>query len=429
MGFRDFINRRLFQKREIERLVQRLLTPSESAYARDSLIRLGISAAPALVAAARSNHVRGIPSASFRRPPWFEALEALTVIAPKEIPDLCLPLVTSKSPDEREYAAFFLARTGYPEIISALAKLLDDPVGNVRCWVCIGIGRALVDKRCGAEFCDRMYELLLPQCDLDWDEENRAPETIFAINSVSAARDFSSLHWLRLENPNVQEVLSAANKRRIPLAATPVRDIFDSSFAEVDALRRTRFDRIAGLALENLAMSTGEECRGRVTAGLECRSEYVSESAARALCTLAGLVDPIRFVLREYEEHGIAGVTLAQQTVYCAQLFHWEVCNGGISQFFSNSSGDHAVETLSALQRLEHKESEELLAAAFEVLGPSAKESNRSKRDDGLSGKWENLQPLKPLESALFKTSSALQKRIFCFAAEHAEDFRSIPRA
>ena len=57
--------------------------------------------------------------------------------------------------------------------------------------------------------------------------------------------------------------------------------------------------------------------------------------------------------------------------MYCAEtVFDAEVCNGGLMQFFGNSSGNHVDDTLMALEELRHPEAQAALAGAMHCAGP-----------------------------------------------------------
>jgi hypothetical protein len=114
-----------------------------------------------------------------------------------------------------------------------------------------------------------------------------------------------------------------------------------------------------------------------------------------------------------------------QRVVYCAFLFDAEVCNGGLMQFFGNSSGDHAVDALEALSELGHKEAHAALRDAIKLVGPLARETNRELRLTGFEGRWEELQPaFDPLEQAYYATQAQLRQAWLLYAIRHAEHFR-----
>src|SRR5918997_2616489 len=73
-------------------------------------------------------------------------------------------------------------------------------------------------------------------------------------------------------------------------------------------------------------------------------------------------------------EDGLSGLTEAEQTVYCIAGLERDVNNGGFAQFFFNSAGDQARETVAALRRISAAHTAGLLERAmtpFGSAGPS----------------------------------------------------------
>lgn len=67
---------------------------------------------------------------------------------------------------------------------------------------------------------------------------------------------------------------------------------------------------------------------------------------------------------------GLSGLTEAEQTVFCVDGLEREVNNGGFSQFFINSSGEYASETVAALRRIGADHTAGLVERAMEPFGP-----------------------------------------------------------
>jgi hypothetical protein len=103
-------------------------------------------------------------------------------------------------------------------------------------------------------------------------------------------------------------------------------------------------------------------------------------------------------VFARCEAVGFAALSEAEQTVYCLDALEREVNNGGFSQFFLNSSGDTALETVAALERLGAAHTAGLVRRAVSVFPgarPSADRDAREKQMDALpesaSALWSEL--------------------------------------
>lgn len=71
-------------------------------------------------------------------------------------------------------------------------------------------------------------------------------------------------------------------------------------------------------------------------------------------------------------------------TCLLVMYFNGEVGNGGITQFFANTSGDHARETLDALARIGDEVGRAILHDAMKAFGPSGPSPERGERTQQL---------------------------------------------
>lgn len=82
----------------------------------------------------------------------------------------------------------------------------------------------------------------------------------------------------------------------------------------------------------------------------------------------------------------------ALRTYYFVVRFDGELVNGGMSQFFSNSAGNHSSETLTALREIGAVLSAELLQKALTIFPNSEAPVDRRRRCDLLFA-FEKLDP------------------------------------
>jgi hypothetical protein len=97
----------------------------------------------------------------------------------------------------------------------------------------------------------------------------------------------------------------------------------------------------------------------------------VTYDAERRDAILAA-ADPVDVVMMLFDqvqqrivESGIETLTSTELFVFCMWDLVLEVNNGGFSQFFFNSSGDRATETLAALHAIDAPQTAALLARAI----------------------------------------------------------------
>jgi HEAT repeat protein len=447
VGFREFLTSRLsrqnlaaeFERRQkikppanpsrryMNKLVQRLLDVRRAWDAQKELSMIGAAAAPSLTAALNDPRFRTTERLNLHTPaPMETVLELLVPHSPDQVMAAAMPLVESSSNNARKIAALQLASLGRSETLPALFKLLDDPDGYVRSYVRNGVERALSAGRCSDDFRRGMYEALLNQCDQEWPgDSNDAPRTVVSLDRNRAAADFASPRWLSAGNRNAHEILQACNEARISLPVDLVRALLDHSLPLAVGEHCYPHQYVAAAALEALAARGGTNVKPLLESALVSDQEKIQESAAKGLAKLAGLDDPIHFVRQRVREVGFEGLTIPQQIVYCGFQFAAEVCNGGIMQFFGNSSGDHAVETLEALRVLDHAEAYHALETAMKLVGPLSREPDRELRLAAFEDRYEELQAcFRPLEQAFFATTGLLRQRVLLYAIKNAEHFR-----
>jgi hypothetical protein len=88
-------------------------------------------------------------------------------------------------------------------------------------------------------------------------------------------------------------------------------------------------------------------------------------------------------------EEDYARLSSNDRILYDVVRFEAEVMNGGIDQFFYNASGDHALETLAALEAIGATDSHRLLASACALFPGGAPSTDIGSRRTEL----ESLRP------------------------------------
>lgn len=110
--------------------------------------------------------------------------------------------------------------------------------------------------------------------------------------------------------------------------------------------------------------------------------------------------DPAFDRLAQVGEGGFARLSERDQTIVAVWALLGEVGNGGFPQFFYNTSGDWAVETVEALERIGAEQAARIVRAAnsdFPRGRPSSDFEERHEQiealpdDDELAEKWDRL--------------------------------------
>ena len=89
-------------------------------------------------------------------------------------------------------------------------------------------------------------------------------------------------------------------------------------------------------------------------------------------------MDPEQYILSLFDqiedreaELGFSALRPSEQVFYAIWVLEGEVNNGGFDQYFSNSSGEHARDALTALRTIGASSAFDIAQAAFALFGPS----------------------------------------------------------
>lgn len=120
---------------------------------------------------------------------------------------------------------------------------------------------------------------------------------------------------------------------------------------------------------------------------------------------------------------GYQQLTPPERVVFCLDALEREVNNGGFAQFFENSAGDHALETIEALRTLGAPRVGRLVAEAVAVFpdGPAPDRERRRRQLDRLDDRAR--AKLDQLDGAFYaypENLTALERR---YVRSHQEQF------
>jgi hypothetical protein len=120
-------------------------------------------------------------------------------------------------------------------------------------------------------------------------------------------------------------------------------------------------------------------------------------------------------VFPRYDRDGFASLTPAEQVALCVDDLDREVNNGGFDQFFWNSSGDHAHETLRALETIGALQAAQIVREAIACFPAAVVPVDRDERTDVVMPK---------LPQSVRETWSALDGRFY----EYPDDLAALMR-
>lgn len=121
---------------------------------------------------------------------------------------------------------------------------------------------------------------------------------------------------------------------------------------------------------------------------------------------------------------GFEGLTHAERVAYCIDGLEREVNNGGFDQFFVNSAGDWAQETVSALEQIGALQTAALMRQAMAVFPGAKPATDRDERFEQLSAlSVEDRARFNELDGAFYEYPDNLAQQVRQFVEQHRQSF------
>jgi Domain of unknown function (DUF4375) len=125
------------------------------------------------------------------------------------------------------------------------------------------------------------------------------------------------------------------------------------------------------------------------------------------------------------QEVGFENLTPPERDVVCVFAMIAETNNGGLHQFYANSSGDFAAETADAFGRIGAIQVREIIHQANSVFGPNGPPKDRAARQEQLFALPEGLQEgrLGMLSDAFFECTEDIYALLYSNILAHRQEF------
>ena len=127
-----------------------------------------------------------------------------------------------------------------------------------------------------------------------------------------------------------------------------------------------------------------------------------------------------------YDRDGFAALTPAEQVAHCVLLLESEVNNGGLDQFFWNSSGDTWRETIAALEAIGAPKFADIVRRAVAAFPGGEPPADRDARCDAMRGLPEAVsQAWFDLDGEFLDYPENLAALLRAYAKAHRAEFRA----
>ncbi len=122
---------------------------------------------------------------------------------------------------------------------------------------------------------------------------------------------------------------------------------------------------------------------------------------------------------------GLSGLSECERTFLCVWQLEAEVNNGGFDQFFFNSAGNHAVETVAALEAIGAPKTAALVLEANSILCADGAPKERGDRQRMLTSlSQESTDRLEQLDQKFYQYVESLESLLRVYVERHRAEFR-----
>jgi HEAT repeat protein len=357
-----------------------------------------------------------LPEAPFNR-----ACDLLGDAPPAEAVEVLAPFLNDPSDDIRKDAALAISKTGADTIVPLVKKAFGDNDEYVRSYALMGLeyslDRAALGERARTELFPEVLSLIREDKNAD-----DAAEMLYRLDGEKASEFLLSDEVFRTESPILHCALEVLADAKVAVSWERLRDLIAS-------LERTEMDYPRTYALAEALRLLGQHRRAEDRDFLRARTDHsdkrVKEGAAAGLLNSHGLEEWDKRIWEVDSNSGYASLSRPQKI--CRAVFECdgEINNGGLSQYFVNSSGDNWREALDGLKEMGFKERLKILEEAIAVFGKEGPSINRLERQEQLSQVHRrNEGAFNELDTRYYKCSESVKVFATRFAIANAESFK-----
>jgi HEAT repeat protein len=321
----------------------------------------------------------------------------------------------------RKDAAIMLGGAGTAGIVVPLRKAMADSDEYVRSYALMGLQRAIkrggLAPECPKELFDDVARLLAEGKNAD-----NAADVLLSFDERRAAEFLLSPIIFTPESKSLHRSLEALSSRKLKAP----RDRLLELIRQLEA-GSMEYPRTYGLG-ESLRMLGRHRHPGDnefLGKRLKHPQEQAAEGAAAGLILWHGLDGFTERLSEKMDSKGFAALTPQQQHWETVVMFDSEVNNGGLSQYFFNSSGEHWKIALAGLDAIGAKERAGILREAVALFGAAPPVTVRRERQDQLAKvARQNEKALSALDDRYYKSTESIEVLLTEYVLNHPEAFK-----
>ena len=356
-----------------------------------------------------------IPEAPFHR-----ACDLLGDSPPEKAVAALAPFLSDPSVEIRKDAALAIAKTGAPSMVPFVRKALLDQDDYVREYALMGLefalGRDGVDETTGENLFSSVLALLRAG-----KNEDKASDILFGLSHKNAKSFFLSDEEFTPDSPMLAECLKTLGNANEPVPRDRLLELIKS--LEFKKRKESQTDALSG-ALRLLGQQRNPADRDFLRARTSSPEKPVALGALNGLLSSYGLEDFEQKMEKVEEKSGIDALSKPQRFYSAVEECDAEINNGGLAQYFLNSSGDRWPDAVAGFEALGMKKRMAVLQEAISLFGREGPSTHREVRQGQLSKLYrKNDSTFDALDSRYYSCHEDVEVLSYRYVLEHSEDF------
>lgn len=361
--------------------------------------------------------------------PFHRASDLLGDSPSREVVPLIASFLNDPSKSIRQHAALVIAKTGGIEIVPYMQRALAAPDGGVQSYALMGLQFAL--KRNGLH--DGVRAKLFPDVKhiLEHVQDARqaadvllpfqkAAEVLLGLDQERAREFFLSQRVFSIESPILIPILTALARAKVAVPPEILRPLI----AALESKDEKNL-RALGEALRLLGQTGLPEDREFLKARTMHAEERVAKRAAEGLLRSYGLDGAIQRILEAQRKTNYVSLPEPQRYFIAVFMCDAEINNGGLAQYFVNSTGDHWRDAVAGLEVMGSTERLAILREAIALFGDAGPSEDHKTRQNQLSRVYKKKETaFKALDRRYYASKEVVEVFTSAFILEHRASFK-----